>query len=234
MDYVARSEIGNTVERASRRTGRQGTHRQHCRRIRALVQAETYAGLGIGGNAIAEGGTIAPLANGAEDGLVFAAAGTGAVEDESAVDAAIGANDEIDAHGDVGVGAGEQRVGREQRLGGTNAAAARQGQGRGERIEFGDVGGDAAEGLLGVSEAGVLRVGVEWNDGHTPCHDAPRHHANRYAIRHGTQRRIAHDTKHDARKRPRFCGACHPCVNVLGAGGLQAHLFLNRKNIPGA
>ena len=109
---------------------------------------ETYAGFRICGDAVAEGGPVTPLSDGAQDCGVFVWAG--AVEHECAVHVSIGADYEADADWGVVIFAGQQRVGSEQGLGGLNVAASGQGQGLGDGIEFGDMGGDATEAALGL------------------------------------------------------------------------------------
>jgi hypothetical protein len=60
-----------------------------------LADTESYERFGIGGNAVAEGGTITPEANGAQYNLVFD--WTSTVQDQGTVHAAIGADNETDS-----------------------------------------------------------------------------------------------------------------------------------------
>lgn len=115
----------------------------HCRRICGLGDAESYAGFRIGRNAVTERGPITPEADGAQNDSVFA--GATAVEDKSAVDVAVGADNEAHAHAQIVVFRPEQGVGRKQGFWRTDASAFRQREGLGNGRELGDMRGDSAQ-----------------------------------------------------------------------------------------
>ena len=71
-------------------------HRRYCRRIHALADTESYKRFGIGGNAVAECGTIAPEANCAQHNLVLV--GAAAVQDEGAMHVSVGSDNEADTY----------------------------------------------------------------------------------------------------------------------------------------
>lgn len=115
-----------------------------------LVDAESYQRFGIHGNAVAERGTITPEADRAQYKLVFA--GTAAVEDEGAVHASVGANDEADAHAQIAGLNVQQRVRGEQGFGRTDASTSRQGQRLRHGRKFGNVRGNTAQVLFQLRE----------------------------------------------------------------------------------
>ncbi len=69
--------------------------RCHCRRIRALADAESYTRFGVGGNTVAECGTISPRPNGTQNSLVFR--GAAAIQDKGAMHVTVRSNNEADA-----------------------------------------------------------------------------------------------------------------------------------------
>jgi hypothetical protein len=75
----------------------------------------------LGGDAIAGCGTIPPRAHGLQD--VTVAGESGALKNQWAVDAPVGANDETDSYFPPVLRCGEQRIGRGQSLGRLNLFA---------------------------------------------------------------------------------------------------------------
>ena len=99
--------------------------RAHFRSENGLAPGKLNFALGLGGDAVAHRGTIAPGANGLENRLIVGS--TGALEDQRAMHAAVGAHDKTNPHLERRITRIEYRVGSGQSLGGICLLAARTG-----------------------------------------------------------------------------------------------------------
>jgi hypothetical protein len=90
------------------------------------VAAESYLGFHVGGNAIAERGTVPPKADDAQNTLIHGDAPT--LQNERAMDVAVRADDKTYVYIHVIVVNVQQGVGRKQGLRRPDTAAFRQGE----------------------------------------------------------------------------------------------------------
>jgi hypothetical protein len=111
-----------------------------------LGDDESYTGLRIGGNAVAERRAISPKADGVQNGFIFP--GSTAFKDEGAVNVSVGSDNEADADAQIVVVRLEEWVGGEQGFWRTNVSAFWQSERLGHGWELGDVGGNAAQSFL--------------------------------------------------------------------------------------
>ncbi len=111
-----------------------------------LADTESYARFRVGGNAVAERGTIAPIADSAQHHLVFV--GAAALQDKGAVHMSVRPNNKADAHVDFIIFNLQERVGSKQGFRWTNVSTSWQRQRWGYGREFGNMSGHPAQCLF--------------------------------------------------------------------------------------